>query len=90
MGHGLQLTGKQWDELDRVRLTTPSADVFRNCLIILMSDSRETISAIAGHLRRSPETVERIRKLYRMGGGGLCFRSSPRAGDRGLRLRSWP
>ena len=70
MGHGIKLTEQQWNELDRVRFTTPSADVFRNCLIILMSDSRETIPAIAGHLRCSPETVWRIRKLYRMGGIG--------------------
>ena len=68
MGHGVKLTERPWNELDRVRFTTPSADVFRNCLIILMSDSRETITAIAGHLRCSPETVRRIRKLYRMGG----------------------
>ncbi len=68
MGHGLKLTESQWNELDRVRLTTASADVFRNCLIILMSDSRETIAAIAGHLRCSAETVKRIRQLYRMGG----------------------
>ena len=68
MGHGIKLTEQQWDVLDRVRFTTASADVFRNCLIILMSDSRETIAAIAGHLRCSPETVRRIRKLYRMGG----------------------
>jgi len=58
----------EYGQLGRVRLTTPSAGVFRNCLIILMSDSRETISAIAGHWRCSPETVKRIRTLYRMGG----------------------
>lgn len=70
MGHGVKLTEQQWSELDRVRFTTPSADVFRNCLIILMSDSRETIPAMAGHLRCSLETVRRIRQLYRMGGVG--------------------
>ena len=68
MGYAVQRTEQQGNELDRVRLTTPSADVFRNCLILLMSDSRETITPIAGHLRCSPETVRRIRKLYRMGG----------------------
>jgi len=47
MGHGIKLTEKQWDELDRLRLRTQSADVFRNCLIIIMSDSRETIASIA-------------------------------------------
>ena len=70
MGQALRLTDAQWEGLDRLRFSTPSADVFRNCLIVLMSDSRETIAAIAGHLRCSPETVRRIRKLYRMGGVG--------------------
>ena len=68
MGHGIKLTPDQWDELDRVRLTTDSAAVFRNCLIILMSDSRETIAAIAGRLGCSAETVKRVRRLYRRGG----------------------
>ena len=68
MGHGIKLTEKQWDELDRIRLITPSADVFRNCLIILMSDSRDTIASIAQRVGCSSETVKRIRKLYRMGG----------------------
>jgi transposase len=68
MGRGIKLTERQWDELDRLRFTTPSADVFRNCLIILMSDSRSTLAAIAGHLGCSVETVKRIRRLYRAGG----------------------
>jgi len=70
MGHGVKLTERQWNELDRVRFTTPSADVFRNCLIILLSDSRETIASIAQDVGCSVETVKRIRKLYRMGGVG--------------------
>ena len=32
MGYGIKLTEKQWNELDNLRFTTPSADVFRNCL----------------------------------------------------------
>jgi transposase len=68
MGHGIKLTEQQWDELDRVRLTTDSADVFRNCLIILMSDSRDTIAAIARRLGCGTDTVVRIRRLYRKGG----------------------
>ena len=68
MGHGIKLTEKQWDELDRLRLTTQSADVFRNCLIILMSDSRDTIASIAGRLGYGTDTVVRIRRLYRKGG----------------------
>jgi transposase len=68
MGQGISLTSAQWDALDRLRFTTPSADVFRNCLIILMSDSRDTISSIAERVGCSAETVKRIRKLYRTGG----------------------
>jgi len=68
MGYGIKLTEQQWDELDRVRLTTDSADVFRNCLIILMSDSRDTIAAIARRLGCGTDTVVRIRRLYRKGG----------------------
>jgi transposase len=68
MGHGLKLTEKQWNELDNLRFTTPSADVFRNCLIILMSDSRETIAAIARHIGCGTDTIVRVRRLYRQGG----------------------
>jgi transposase len=68
MGYGIKLTEQQWDELDRVRLTTDSADVFRNCLIILMSDSRDTIATIAQRLGCGTDTVVRIRRLYRKGG----------------------
>jgi len=78
MGRGLELTEAQWDELDRVRLTTDSADVFRNCLIILMSNSRDTIAAIAQRLGCGTDTVVRIRRLYRRGGAkALSPRHSP-------------
>ena len=33
-----RLSDKQWDELDRLRFSAGDAKVFRNCLIILMSD----------------------------------------------------
>ena len=68
MGRGIALSEAQWDELDRVRLSTDSADVFRNCLIILMSDSRDTIATIARRLGCGTDTVVRIRRLYRQGG----------------------
>lgn len=77
MGRGIKLTDKQRDELDGIRLTTPSADVFRNCLIILLSDSRDTVATIARHLRCSLETVKRIRKLYRMGGAAALYPIKP-------------
>lgn len=70
MGQGLKLAASAWDALDRLRFRTTSADVFRNCLIILMSDSRDTVASIAQRVGCSGETVKRIRKLYR--GGGLA------------------
>ena len=68
MGRGVKLTEGQWDELDHLRFSTRSADVFRNCLIILMSDSRDTIASIAERLGCGTETVVRVRRLYRKGG----------------------
>lgn len=70
MGYGVTLTEAQRNELDRVRFTTASKVVFRNCLILLMSDSRQTIAAIARHLRCGTDTVARVRRLYRQGGVG--------------------
>ena len=68
MGWGIKLTEGQWDELDRLRFTAKSADVFRNCLIILMSDSSDTIHSIAEHLGCGTDTVVRVRRLYRKDG----------------------
>jgi len=68
MGYGIKLTEAQWNELDRVRFATDSKVVFRNCLIILMSHSHQTIAAIARHLGCATDTVARVRRLYRQGG----------------------
>lgn len=68
MGHGIKLTETQWDELDRLRFSTSSAAVYRNCLIVLMSDSRDTIASIAERLGCATDTVLRVRRLYRKGG----------------------
>jgi transposase len=68
MGRGIILSDRQWDELDQLRFTTSSADIFRNCLIVLKSDSAETIPSIAEQLGCAPETVKRVRRLYRQGG----------------------
>jgi transposase len=68
MGWGIKLTDEQWNELDRVRFTTKSADVFRNCLVILKSHSHDTIASIAEELGCSPDTVVRVRRTYRKGG----------------------
>jgi transposase len=68
MGRGIALSEAQWDELDRTRFSAQSADVFRNCLIILKSDSRDTIASIAEDLGCGTDTVIRVRRLYRQGG----------------------
>jgi transposase len=77
MGRGIRLTSAETDALDALRLRTTSADVFRNCLIILMSDSRDTIAAIAQRLRCGTDTVVRVRRLYRMGGIGALHPTKP-------------
>lgn len=68
MGRGIKLTEAQWDELDRVRFSTPSAKVFRNCLVVLKSDLGQTIASIAEELGCGTDTVVRVRRLYRQGG----------------------
>jgi len=68
MGRGIKLTDEQWDELDRLRFSTASADVFRNCLIILLSHSKDTVASIGQRLGCSRDTVLRVRRLYRRGG----------------------
>ena len=68
MERGIKLTEAQWEELDTVRLKTPSADVFRNCLILLKSSMRETIASIASQLGCGTDTVVRVRRLYRQHG----------------------
>jgi transposase len=77
MGYGIRLTYEERDAIDHVRLTSPSADVFRNCLIILRSDSKDTIAAIARQLGCSVETVKRVRRLYRMGGVNALYPIRP-------------
>jgi transposase len=68
MGRGIKLTDAERKKLNRLRLKTPSAKVYRNCLTILMSDSGETIPSIAQRLGCGTDTVNRVRRLYRQGG----------------------
>jgi transposase len=77
MGRGIALTEAQWNELDRVRFSAKSADVFRNCLIILKSDSRDTIASIAEELGCGTDTVIRVRRLYRKGGAAALVPIKP-------------
>jgi transposase len=68
MGRGIKLSDDEFDQLDRLRFSTDSADVFRNCLIILMSDVGDTIASIAQRLGCTTFTVNRVRRLYREAG----------------------
>ena len=68
MGNAIQLTDEQFDALDRLRFSTPSAEVFRNCLIILRSHAGCSIAQLADFLGCSADTVKRVRRLYRQGG----------------------
>jgi transposase len=77
MGRGIQLTEAHWDELDRLRFSTPSAKVFRNCLIILKSDLGETIASIAEELGCGTDTVIRARRQYRQGGAQALHPERP-------------
>ena len=68
MGRGIKLTDTEWDKLDALRFKAPLATVYRNCLIVLMSDSRDTIASIAERLGCGTDTVVRVRRLYHQGG----------------------
>lgn len=94
MGHGIKLTEAQRDELDRHRMRATSTDVFRNCLIILLSDSRDTIASIAKRLGCATDTVNRVRRLYRQGGVKALYPIKPpgrppRATPAFLRAMKW-
>jgi transposase len=77
MARGIRLTDAQFDELDDLRSSTRSADVFRNCTIILLSSGGHPIAGIADLLGCSPETVKRVRKLYRSGGTAALHPDKP-------------
>ena len=68
MGNGFPLTDQQWDELDKLRFSTASAGVYRNCLIILMTSQRWTIPASAKFVGCGIDTIKRIRRQYRQHG----------------------
>lgn len=65
MGYGLKLTLAQRDELDRLRFSCRSKAVYRNCMILLFSDSSENITSIAERVGCGYDTVVRVRRLYR-------------------------
>lgn len=78
MGQSIRLTDEEFDALDRLRFSTPSAEVFRNCLIVLRSHAGCSIAQIAEFLGCDASTVKRVRRLYRDGGiGAMRPRDSP-------------
>jgi transposase len=77
MGCGIRLTESQRDELDRVRITAASANVFRNCTIVLMSEAGRTLRSIANDLGCGTDTVIRMRRLYRQGGVKALYPIKP-------------
>jgi transposase len=78
MRKGIHLNNRQFDAIDALRNTTASADIYRNCSVVLLSNGGHTISSIAEILGCSPETVKRIRKLFRDGGiAALTPKASP-------------
>ena len=78
MRNGIQLNNRQFDELDSLRNTTASADIYRNCSIILLSNGGHTMAGIAEILGCSAETVKRVRQLFRQGGiAALTPKKSP-------------
>lgn len=68
MGATIKLTETQWEQLDHLRISTASADVFRNCTIILMSAVGRSKASISKDLGCCTDTVARVRRLYRQGG----------------------
>ena len=77
MGRSLKLTEAQWDELDRLRFSTASAKVFRNCLIILKSSLGQSRDSIAAELGCGSDTVSRARREYRWGGAQALLPQKP-------------
>jgi transposase len=79
MGRTIELTDTQWDELDHLRMGTASADVFRNCTIVLMSAVGRSKASIANDLGCCTDTVARVRRLYRQGGAKALLPVKPPA-----------
>lgn len=78
MRNGIRLNNRQFDEIDSLRNTTASADIYRNCSIVLLSNGGHTAPGIAEILGCSAETVKRVRKLFRQGGiAALTPKKSP-------------
>jgi len=68
MGRTIKLTDTRWEQVDHLRMSTASADVFRNCTIILMSAVGRSKVSISNDLGCCTDTVARVRRLYRQGG----------------------
>ncbi len=90
MGYGISLSDDQWEEIERVRFSAGSSEVFRNRLIILYSHSRDTIEAIANRLGCSTDTVKRGRNCIGKAARRHFDRSSLPADPDAPRWNTWP
>ncbi len=77
MGQTIKLTDTQWEQLDHLRMSTASADVFRNCTIILMSAMGRSKASIPNDLGCCTDTDARVRRLYREGGAQALLPIKP-------------
>ena len=77
MGQTIKLTDTQWEQLDHLRVSTASANVFRNCTIILMSAVGRSKASISNDLGCCTDTVARVRRLYRQGGARALLPVKP-------------
>jgi transposase len=77
MGRTIKLTDTQWDQLDHLRMGSASADVFRNCTIILMSAVGRSKASISNDLGCCTDTVARVRRRYREGGAKALLPIKP-------------
>lgn len=60
-----RLSVEEVEVLDTLRSKAPSAAMFRNCTMILMSDAGRSKASIAEDLGCGTATVERVRRLYK-------------------------
>jgi transposase len=65
MGRGVRLTHEELNQVDLLHFNTTWADIFRNCVIIVMTHFGDTIAEIAERLGCGTESVVRIRREYR-------------------------
>ena len=71
------LSEQEWEALDRMRLMTTDAALFRNVTIIVMTAVGRTKASIASDLGCSPATGDNVRQRYRQHGCEGLRRGQP-------------